>query len=222
MGFLGKRKKRYDSDFSFDASKSNIDDFHPPQLLHTDNLQTKDIKIIKNLYNDFIQTGTINVKDDDYNNITVSSVENFDDVDDNLPVIDKNNIDDFMNMLDKANSMAKSEKDFNNEFYNEEADSFLDNEDNNFIDQSDDLFNGLDDYGNKVYNDSRDFLKNYVSPVNDSNKNVNVGNNFNDNVVNDNEIIRKTPFDNVSEGKNGHFLKVELADGTITYAKYAE
>lgn len=71
---------------------------------------------------------------------------------------DDQSIDDLLSIMSEANDVAKSEKDFNSTYYDEKADRFLDKTGTEVEDFDNPALDGVDDYGNQVYDDSRGFI----------------------------------------------------------------
>lgn len=120
------------------------DDFTPPRLIHSSPFPTEDVTLIRSLQGQLVNSGVI-----------TSDVAMSEDTEQTL--------EDLISVLREANSHAKSERDFNPEFYDKSAEQVLDDEDENRElsgqDFENEILDGLDDYGNKVYDDGQEQVK---------------------------------------------------------------
>lgn len=120
------------------------DDFTPPRLIHSSPFPTEDVTLIRSLQGQLVNSGVI-----------TSDVAMSEDTEQTL--------EDLISVLREANSHAKSERDFNPEFYDKSAERALDDEDESRElsgqDFENEILDGLDDYGNRVYDDGQKQVK---------------------------------------------------------------
>lgn len=136
--FFKKKKQAEKKSDSRTLPKADISDFVPPVDPAVERINNSDADVLKSLQSELVKSGV---------------------VDDNTDKVDHGTqkIDELLNIMKDANDNAKSEKDFNSEFYDADVDLYFDNDEElrSRSDFDNPVLDGVDDYGNQVYDDSR-------------------------------------------------------------------
>lgn len=139
MRFFKKKKVEKNIATSRVLPEADLSDFVPPVDPSVNNIKNKDVDILKNLQTEFIKSGVLEEKKEEFEQ-------------------DIQKIDELLDIMRDANEHAKSEKDFNKNFYDEDVDQFFDNDEDlqNRKDFDNPVLDGVDDFGNQVYDDYRE------------------------------------------------------------------
>lgn len=139
MRFFKKKKVEKTVATSRVLPEADLSDFVPPVDPAVNSIKNKDVDILKNLQTEFIKSGVLEEKKEEFEQ-------------------DIQKIDELLDIMRDANEHAKSEKDFNKNFYDEDVDQFFDNDEDlqNRKDFDNPVLDGVDDFGNQVYDDYRE------------------------------------------------------------------
>lgn len=158
----------------------DIGDFDPPSLISLFNIGKHDAEVLQKLSDECVRLGIID---------NSQALKNTDD----------ESIEDFFNMFEEANSVAKNEKDFHEEYYDQDTDNALSNMES-FEDDSD-----------------NPLVNNYYE--NDSDKGFSLSDYVDDYIENNENDIKNTDMNFVVDDESDDEILVRLPDGTIVKGK---
>lgn len=118
--------------------KADITGFTPPEIIKSPRYSRDDLSLIRNIQNELVDSGVI-----------TSDIAMSEDTEQTL--------EELIAVLREANESAKSERDFNPDFYDENITEELEEQERELVEDFDNpALDGVDDYGNKVYDDMRE------------------------------------------------------------------
>lgn len=134
--FFKKKKTQKKESASRVLPEADISDFVPPVDPAVDSIKNNDVSMLKNLQSELIKSGVIAEERE--------ALET-----------DIQGLNEVLDIMRDANENAKTEKDFNTEYYNEETNNFFETDEELQLrqDYENQLLDGFDDFGNKVYDD---------------------------------------------------------------------
>lgn len=138
FGFF--RKKKEDSPpVSRVIPRGDVSSFVPPAMTHVQQYSESDIKLIESLRGELTRSGVISTEILGTDKTGIDSTAS------------EQSIDNIVSIVEEANNGALYEKDFNNEFYDPDIERQMDEQQLTSAGDINPLLDGLDDYGNQVY-----------------------------------------------------------------------
>lgn len=141
---MKRKQNSFSSDHITDDRMIKVpatNDFEAPDILKHKPLSETDKSMIDSLTNSLLKSGAISDDDNGYEAYDQSHEQSLEEIDE---------------LIEEANSVAQYEKDFNNEYYDEEAETYLDEIAKRTGAIENELLDGKDDFGEQVFDDARD------------------------------------------------------------------